>query len=68
MMFCKKTGTAAVKTADTGKIRLGGACRLPVTVADTGTIRLEACRLPAKTADTGKIRLGGACRLPVVEA
>ena len=44
MMFCTKTGIAAVKTIDTGKIRLGGACRLPVATAD-GKIRPgDVCR------------------------
>jgi hypothetical protein len=39
------------RTADIGKIRLGGATRLPVKTADTGKIRLGgACRLPLKTA------------------
>ncbi len=52
MLFCTKTDTAAVKTADTGKIRLGGACRLPVKVLDTGKIRLGgACRLPVARPD-----------------
>lgn len=47
MMFCTKTDAAAVKTVDFGKIRLGGACRLPVATADSGKIRLGgACRLP----------------------
>lgn len=51
MLFCKKAETTAVKTADTGKIRLGGACRLPVATADTGKIRLGgACRLPVAKA------------------
>ncbi len=51
MMFCTKADTAAVKTADTGKIRLGGACRLPVATADTSKIRLGgACRLPVAKA------------------
>jgi hypothetical protein len=51
MLFCKKAETAAVKTADAGKIRLGGACRLPVATADTGKIRLGgACRLPVAKA------------------
>jgi hypothetical protein len=39
-----------VTIVDTGKITLGGACRLPVQTV---------------SADTGKIRLGGACRLLV---
>jgi hypothetical protein len=49
------------ETADTGKMRLGGAYRLPVRTADTGKIVLGgACRLPMKTADIGKIRPGEA--------
>jgi hypothetical protein len=47
------TVTVASQTADTGKIRLGGASRLPVKTADTGKIRLGgASRLsvPAKRA------------------
>ncbi len=52
MMFCTKTDTAAVKkTTDTGKIRLGGACRLPVKTVDSDRIRLGgACRLPVAKA------------------
>jgi hypothetical protein len=47
MLFSKKADTVAVKTADTGKIRLGGACRLPAKTVDSGKIRLGgACRLP----------------------
>ena len=57
MLSFTKSNTAAVQpadtqatgpqTTDTGKIRLGGACRLPVKTADTGKIRLGgACRLP----------------------
>jgi hypothetical protein len=39
------------KTADTGKIRLGGASRLPVKTLDSGKIRLGgASRLPIKAA------------------
>ena len=45
------TGIGDTRTTDTGKIRLGGACRLPAKTADTGKIRLGgACRLPMKTA------------------
>ena len=41
----------AASTADTGKIVLGGGCRLPVKTADTGKIVLGGgCRLPVKTA------------------
>jgi hypothetical protein len=48
MLFCAKADTAAVKTADAGKIRLGGGFRLPVTTADIGKIRLGGgFRLPA---------------------
>jgi hypothetical protein len=58
MLFCAKANVespllaiVAPTTADTGKIRLGGACRLPVKTADTGKIRLGGtCRLPVKTA------------------
>ncbi|MBV9251111.1 MAG: hypothetical protein JO227_17905 [Acetobacteraceae bacterium] len=42
-------------TADSGRIRLGGALRLPAITA-----------LPI--ADAGKIRLGGALRLPANRA
>ncbi len=46
-----KSPVAASKTADSGKIRLGGACRLPVKTADSGKIRLGgACRLPVRGA------------------
>ncbi len=55
MLFSVKTEVAnlatanvAPRTADTGKIHLGGASRLPVKTADTGKIRLGgASRLPA---------------------
>jgi hypothetical protein len=58
VLFCAKvnvespiTVLVSPQTADTGKIRLGGACRLPVKTADSGKIRLGgACRLPVKTA------------------
>jgi hypothetical protein len=58
MLSCAKANVetlvaaiVAAQTIDTGKIRLGGACRLPVTTTDTGKIRLGgACRLPVKTA------------------
>jgi hypothetical protein len=51
MLSFTKSDTAAAKTTDTGKIRLGGACRLPVKTADTGKIRLGgACRLPVRGA------------------
>jgi hypothetical protein len=54
MLFCAEGATDVVALAsivDAGKIRLGGACRLPVKTADTGKIRLGgACRLPVKTA------------------
>ena len=58
MLFCTKTNVespaaaiVAAQTADTGRIRLGGGCRLPVKTADTGKIRLGGgCRLPGKTA------------------
>jgi hypothetical protein len=58
VLFCAKskvenavTALVASQTTDTGKIALGGACRLPVKTADTGKIRLGgACRLPVKTA------------------
>ena len=39
MLFCAKADSAAVQTADAGKIRLGGGFRLPVTTADAGKIR-----------------------------
>jgi hypothetical protein len=55
--------TSAPNTMDKGKIRLGGACRLPTAATDTG--KSERATLPARTTDSGKIRLGGACRLPV---
>ena len=70
MLFCAKANTAAVKTADAGKIRLGAGFRLPVTTADAGKIGLGAgFRLPVTTADAGKIGLGpaSACRLPTPE-
>lgn len=45
-----KTPATTAQTVDTGKIRLGGACRLPVKTADTGKIRLGgACRLPIRS-------------------
>jgi len=56
MLFCAKvenavTALVAPRTTDTGKIALGGACRLPAKTADTGKIALGgACRLPVKTA------------------
>jgi hypothetical protein len=58
VLFCAKANIqhpivaiATPQTADTGKIRLGGAARLPVKTADTGKIRLGgAARLPVKTA------------------
>jgi hypothetical protein len=51
MLFSKKADTAAVTTVDGGKIRLGGACRLPAKTADSGKIRLGgACRLPVAKA------------------
>ena len=67
-----KSGAAScrsVKTADTGKIVLGGGVRLPVKTADTGKIVLGGgVRLPVKMADTGKIVLGGGVRLPLKTA
>lgn len=56
MLFSGKTNVEQSSTAanvpqtrDTGKIRLGGACRLPVKTADPGKIKLGgACRLPLK--------------------
>jgi hypothetical protein len=37
------------RTFDSGAIRSGGACRLPVKTADNGKIRLGgACRLPLR--------------------
>jgi hypothetical protein len=66
MMFCTKADAPPAKTTDSGKIRLGGACRLPLTVVDRGEVRTgDVRRLPANTTDSGKIRLGGACRLPL---
>jgi hypothetical protein len=59
-----KNNAVAGNTTDAGKIRLGGACRLPVKTADAAGMRPEVSRPPAKTSDLGKIRLGGACRLP----
>jgi hypothetical protein len=51
MLFCAKADTAAVQTADSGKIRLGGGFRLPVTTADAGKIRLGGgFRLPVANA------------------
>ena len=51
MLFCAKAVADAIQTADTGKIRLGGGFRLPVTTADTGKIRLGGgFRLPVTTA------------------
>ena len=58
MLFCAKakvenavTALVAPQATDTGKIALGGACRLPAKTADTGKIALGgACRLPVKTA------------------
>jgi hypothetical protein len=51
MLFCAKANTAAVKTADAGKIRLGAGFRLPVTTADAGKIGLGAgFRLPVANA------------------
>ena len=38
-----------IKASDSGKSRLGGACRLPIKTADSGKIRLGgACRLPLR--------------------
>jgi hypothetical protein len=65
MLLSANSGFKVEKTADTGKIRLGGACRLPINSADIGKICNDDARHPpVSTADTGKIRLGGACRLP----
>ncbi|HEY1412409.1 MAG TPA: hypothetical protein VGF36_09715 [Rhodopila sp.] len=51
MLFCAKATPAATATADTGKIRLGGGFRLPVTTADAGKIRLGGgFRLPVANA------------------
>ena len=51
MLFCAKADTAAVQTADAGKIRLGAGFRLPVTTADAGKIGLGAgFRLPVANA------------------
>jgi hypothetical protein len=51
MLLFANVISAMVQTADTGKIRLGGSCRLPVTTADTGKIRLGgSCRLPVTAA------------------
>jgi len=51
MLICAKSETAAALTTDAGKIRLGGACRLPVKTVDSGKIRLGgACRLPTAEA------------------
>jgi hypothetical protein len=67
MLFCPKSDTAAVQTADAGKIRLGG--RLPVTTAAAHKIGLGGgFRLPVTTADAAKIRLGGGFRQPVANA
>jgi hypothetical protein len=33
MLFCAKANTATIRTADTGKIRMGGSFRLPVMPA-----------------------------------
>ena len=52
MLFRANSALALVtpaSTADTGKIVLGGGCRLPVKTADTGRIVLGGgCRLPVK--------------------
>ncbi len=45
--------TLPLRTADAGKVRLGGGCRLPPSPV-----------IPLRTADAGKVRLGGGCRLP----
>lgn len=60
MLFCSKvkageTNAAPAqtdtRTADTGKIILGGGFRLPVRTADNGTIRLGGgFRLPVRGA------------------
>jgi hypothetical protein len=51
MQSVAKSNVAVTKTADTGKVRLGGACRLPVKTADAGKVRLGgACRLPVRGA------------------
>ena len=71
MLFCAKADTAAVKTADAGKIRLGAGFRLPVTTADAGKIRSWR-RLPP-TGDHRRCRQdpvwapASACRLPTPE-
>ena len=45
------TQATSANTTDSGKIRLGGACRLPAKTADSGKIRLGgACRLPIRGA------------------
>lgn len=72
MLFSQKTNASMAQTADTGKIRLGGACRLPLSGDRDINRTLPTRNLPGETArhgpstrDTGKIRLGGACRLPL---
>ena len=47
----KKVLTAGAETADSGRIRIGGAARI-----------LPAATLPAVVADSGRIRAGGAAR------
>jgi len=47
------TNQTSPATLDTGRVRLGGAARLPAAK-------------PVATADNGKIVLGGAARLPAV--
>jgi hypothetical protein len=51
MLFRANVINAAVKTADAGKISLGGSFRLPTPTADTGKISLGGSfRLPTVTA------------------
>jgi hypothetical protein len=57
MQYCAKPDVKypvrpiANQTVDRGKIRLGGASRLPVKTTDSGKIRLGgASRLPVRTA------------------
>jgi hypothetical protein len=57
MQYCAKSDVKypvraiAHRTVDCGKIRLGGASRLPVKTTDSGKIRLGgASRLPVRTA------------------
>lgn len=40
------------QVADTGKLRIGGSCRI-----------LPPAAKPAQVADTGRIRMGGSCRI-----